>query len=212
MLHSFMGTGLEVGPGVLVPRAETELLGRTVLALLEGIEQPVVIDMGTGSGNLALAVAAGHPGVRVYGGDITAEPIACARQNAERLSLSERARFEQGDLFAALDAYDLTGKADLVMMNPPYISTHKLETESAFLLETEPREAFDAGPYGISLHQRLIAESQPYLRDGGILAFEFGLGQERQIKVLLTRSRAFSEPQFHNNEAGNPRVAVVRKL
>lgn len=212
MLYTFMGNGLEVGPGVLVPRDETELLGRTALSLIADIDRPLVVDMGTGSGNLALAVASAHTGATVYGGDITAETIGYARHNAERLGLTARAIFAQGDLFAALDGHGLAGRVDLVMANPPYISTHKLDSESAYLLENEPREAFDAGPYGILIHQRLISESPAWLRSGGWLAMEFGIGQERQMKALLTRARAYSEPVFHTDEEGRPRVVVAQKL
>lgn len=212
MLHTFMGTDIEVGPGVLVPRVETELLGRTVLATLAGSTGPIVVDMCCGSGNLAIAVGVERPDAQVYGGDVSIEPIDWARRNVDRLGLSERVRFERGDMFSALAAYELEGKVDLVMANPPYISTHKLETESAHLLENEPREAFDAGPYGISLHQRLIAESQSFLKRSGWLACEFGVGQERQMKVIFARSRAFSEPQFFNDDEGRPRVVLARKL
>ena len=212
MLTNFMGVELEVGPGVLVPRTETELLGRTALDLLAPLSHPIVIDMCCGSGNVGLGIASGRADVRLYGSDITDETVAHARLNAERLGLTPRVTYEQGDMFAALAKYDLVGSVDVVACNPPYISTGKLETESAHLLENEPREAFDAGPYGIAIHQRLIAEAVPFLRQGGWLVFEFGLGQERQTKALLSRAKAYSAPEFRFDEEGRPRVALVQKL
>lgn len=206
-----MGTDIEVGPGVLVPREETELLGRTSLNLIAALEAPVVIDMCCGSGNVGLGMLVRRPDIRLYGADLTGDAIAWARRNAARLDRAGRATYEQGDMFDALAAHDLEGRADLIACNPPYISTHKLETERAHLLETEPREAFDAGPYGIAIHQRLIAEAPRYLVSGGWLVFEFGAGQERQMRALLTRSRAYGEPVFHADASGTPRIVAVRK-
>jgi release factor glutamine methyltransferase len=206
-----MGTDIEVGPGVLVPREETELLGRTALNLIAPLEGPLVIDMCCGSGNVGLALLARRPDIRLYGADLTADALAWARRNASRIDPVGRATYEQGDMFAALAAHDLAGLVDLIACNPPYISTHKLDTERAELLEHEPREAFDAGPYGIAIHQRLIAEAHRYLRSGGWLVFEFGAGQERQMQALLTRARAYSQPVFYSDASGALRVAAAQK-
>lgn len=207
-----MDTQIEVGPGVLVPRAETELLGWTALSFIADIELPVVVDMCCGSGNVGLGIFTARPDARIYGADVTADCVAWAKRNVERLGCADRVTYNQGDMFAGLAEWDLPGKVDLIACNPPYISTGKLEGESAFLLEHEPREAFDAGPYGISLHQRLIAEAVPFLKPGGWLVFEFGIGQERQVKALLARARAYGEPQFFTDEDGRPRVAAAQKL
>ena len=98
----------------------------------------------------------------------------------------------------------------MIVCNPPYISTGRLEGESAHLLENEPREAFDGGPYGISIQQRLVREAPAFLKPGGLLLFEFGVGQERQAQSLLTRSRVFERLDFPTDEEGRPRVAVAR--
>lgn len=211
MLHRFMTVELELAPGVLVPRAETELLGRAALEkLAEGPAGPVVVDMCCGSGNLALAIAAATD-ARVHASDLTDETVALARRNTARLGLEKRVQIAQGDMFSGLAGLDLEGQVDLVVCNPPYISSAKLETDSAHLLEDEPREAFDAGPYGIALHQRLIADAPQFLKPGGWLAFEFGAGQDRQVKLLLTRARAYEQPDFLTDADGIPRVAVVRR-
>lgn len=213
MLHTFMNVELELAPGVLVPRAETELLGRTALDLLaKGPAGPTVIDMCCGSGNLGLALASALPAARLYASDLTDETVALARRNVARLGLAERVHVGQGDMFAGLAGLGLEGEVDVVVCNPPYISTGKLETDSAHLLESEPREAFDAGPYGISIHQRLIAEAPAFLKSGGWLAFEFGAGQDRQAKVLLTRARAYDAIEMIADDTGAPRVAIARKI
>jgi methylase of polypeptide subunit release factors len=97
------------------------------------------------------------------------------------------------------------------MSNPPYISTGRLEGDRAHLLDGEPREAFDGGPYGISIHQRLAAEAPAFLKPGGWLAFEFGGGQERQVLALMTRARAYGPVELVNDAEGRPRVACAQK-
>ena len=119
----------------------------------------------------------------------------------------------QGDMFVPLKGTGLERQVDLIVCNPPYISTSRLLSgDRAHLLDGEPREAFDGGPYGITLHSRLINESVTYLKTGGWLAFEFGLGQDRQIAALLKRSRAFEAPLWQKNAQGDTRVVCARKI
>lgn len=212
-LHRFMSVMLELAPGVLVPRQETELLGQSALAILrDRAPGPMVIDMCCGSGNLALAIAAEVPSACVWGVDVTDSTVALARSNAERLALQDRATIRKGDLFGALEGDGLIGAADMIVCNPPYISTARLEGESAHLLEGEPREAFDGGPYGISIHQRLIRDAIDFLKPGGWLLFEFGQGQDRQVTALIARAKAYEPVTFAKDEVGMPRVALLRKL
>jgi len=207
-----MNVEIETGSGVLVPRDETELLGYTALELIAGVEHPVIVDMCCGSGNLGLAIATARPAARILGSDLMGEAVVAARHNVARLGLQDRVQIVQGDMFEGLAGRGLEGSVDLVVCNPPYISTMKLETESSYLLRDEPREAFDAGPYGIAVHMRLVAEAAPYLRSRGRIAFEFGVGQGRQVKVLLARTRAYGVASLVENAEGTPRVAVARKL
>lgn len=211
-LHQFLSISIAAGPNVLAPRAETELLGRVGLARLKGIAGPLVIDMCCGSGNLGLAIAHARPDARVFLSDLTDETVAQAASNAERLGLSSRVSIGQGDLFAGVKPLLGGQKADLIIANPPYISSGKLAGEAAHLLESEPREAFDGGVYGIAIHQRLIAEAPEFLKPGGWLAFEFGLGQERQVLLLARRSSRYEEVRFAENEAGEKRVAFMQTL
>lgn len=208
-----MGIELELAPGVLVPRQETELLGNHAVSLLgrDG-DAPVVVDMCCGSGNLALAIASAVPSARVWGADLTDETVALARRNARRLGLEGRVSIRQGDLFGALAGDGLEGRADMVVCNPPYISTARLEGESAHLLGSEPRAAFDGGPYGISILQRLVREAPAFLKPDGWLVFEFGEGQDRQVAALVARARAYAPVTFARDAAGTPRVAAVRRL
>lgn len=211
-LHPFMGIELELAADVLVPREETELLGNKAVAMLH--ERPagsVVVDMCCGSGNLALGIANQVPSARVWAADLTEATIALATRNAERLGLADRVTIRRGDLFDALAQDHLVGKVDLVVCNPPYISSGRLEGESAHLLRTEPREAFDGGPYGLSIQQRLIRECVAYLKPGGWLAFEFGAGQQRQAAALINRTRSYDTIEFTADENGTQRVASARR-
>lgn len=212
-LHRFMGVTLELAPDVLVPRQETELLGRSAVAILrEGGSGATVIDMCCGSGNLALAIAAEIDTARVFGADLTDNTVALARSNAARLGLEGRVTIRKGDLFAALEGDGLADAADMIVCNPPYISSARLEGESAHLLEAEPREAFDGGPYGISIHQRLVRDAVAFLKPGGWLLFEFGQGQDRQVAALIARTKAYEPVTFARDEVDIPRVALLRKL
>lgn len=204
----FMDVELLVERGVIVPRAETELLGTTALELLP--ENPKVIDMCCGSGNLACALASRLPQARVWASDLTAACAGLARRNVIHTGVADRVTVVQGDLFSALS--DLEGTIDLIVCNPPYISQAKLAGERAVLLENEPREAFDGGPYGLSIHQRVVREALPFLKPGGWLLFEIGLGQERQVKMLFDRTRAYEDIRMVANAAGEVRVVAARKL
>jgi len=209
----FMGVELIVAEGALAPREETELLGNTALAALRssGSAAPRVIDMCCGSGNLACAIAHHLPTARVWAGDLTDGCIAVTRRNVEHLGVSDRVVVAQGDLFAGLAGFGLEGSIDAVVCNPPYISQGKLATDRAVLLEHEPREAFDGGPYGLSIQQRVIKEALPFLCTGGILLFEIGLGQERQVKMLFDRAKAYEDIRLVANAAGEVRVVSGRK-
>ena len=198
----FMGLELAVGPGALVPRPETELLARTAIAMLQARGgEPLVVDMGCGSGNLACALAMALRAAQLYAADISPAAARITATNAETLGLTARLHVFVGDLFNALPLA-LRGRADAVVANPPYISTGKLDGERASLLENEPREAFDAGPYGLLLHQRIAAEAPEYLSPGGMLACEFGVGQERQIRLIVDRTRAYNDLTFYANTEG----------
>ncbi|MBZ9656848.1 N5-glutamine methyltransferase family protein [Phyllobacterium lublinensis] len=211
-LHRFLGVELEIAPGVLVPREETELLGLTAINILAKEQSAVlVIDMCCGSGNLGLAVAAALPNSRVLGADLTDETVDLARRNVERLGFEQRVKIYQGDLFDAMNGQNLVGKVDMIICNPPYISARRLEDSLSHLLVNEPREAFDGGPFGISILQRVVRDSASFLRPGGILAFEFGEGQHQQVAHLLSRAAAYDQISFVDNEAGIPRVAVAHK-
>ena len=204
----FMEVELLVERGVLVPRAETELLGATALEVLP--QNARIIDMCCGAGNLACALASRAPASRVWASDLTEACVSLAKRNAAHVGAADRVTVVQGDLFSGLQG--LEGTIDLIVCNPPYISQAKLAGERAALLRNEPREAFDGGPYGLSIHQRVVREALPFLKPGGWLLFEIGLGQERQVRLLFERTRAYQDLRMVANAAGEVRVVGARKL
>ena len=204
----FMDVELLVEKGVLVPRAETELLGATALEVAP--ERARIIDMCCGSGNLACALASRLPQARVWASDLTDSCVSLARRNAQFTGVANRVTVVQGDLFAGLKG--LEGTIDLIVCNPPYISQAKLAGERAALLEDEPREAFDGGPYGLSIHQRVVKEALPFLKPGGHLLFDIGLGQDRQVRLLFERTRAYEGLRTVANAAGEVRVIAASKI
>ncbi len=210
----FLGVDLIVAEGALAPREETELLGKTALYAIGacGSETPRVIDMCCGSGNLACTIAHYLPNASVWASDLTDGCITVTRTNVAHVGVSDRVVVTQGDLFAGFAGFDLEGSIDVVVCNPPYISQGKLATDRAELLEHEPREAFDGGPYGLSIQQRVVKEALPFLRPGGMLLFEIGLGQERQVKMLFDRSKAYEDIRLVANAAGEVRVVTGRKI
>jgi release factor glutamine methyltransferase len=212
----FLGVDLLARKDVLAPREETEILGKEVLGILQSLaqEDPArelrMIDMGCGSGNLACAAAAAVPHLRVWASDITASCAELTRANVAHLSLQDRIQVSQGDLFAPLANLGLEGTMELVVMNPPYIPTASLEKSYAGLLQHEPREAFDGGPYGVSILTRLLQEAPPFLKKEGHLLFEFGLGQARIVQALVERKQLYADLRFAVDNHGNARAAILR--
>jgi release factor glutamine methyltransferase len=211
---TFMGQSLLVAKGALIPRAETELLGHTAVEIVQkmGIASPRLIDMCCGAGNLACGIASQLTTAQIWASDLTTECVELARRNVQHVGVADRVQVFQGDLFASLEGSVPKGEVDVIVCNPPYISEQKLATDRAALLEHEPREAFDAGPYGLKIHQRVVKEALAYLRSGGVLMFEFGAGQEKQISILFTRTKAYGDVRLVNDTDGVPRVALAAKL
>jgi release factor glutamine methyltransferase len=209
----FMGLELRVSSGVLVPRAETELLGHTTMQTLAALatSAPRVIDMCCGAGNLACGLAHRIPNSRIWAADLTARCVEVAGLNVAACDVADRVSVHQGDLFSAFDGMGLEGTIDAVVCNPPYISEKRLEADRAHLLELEPREAFSAGPYGLSIHMRVVKEALPFLRPGGVLLFEVGVGQDRQVRILFERTRAYEDLRTVQNESGEGRVVLGQK-
>jgi release factor glutamine methyltransferase len=209
----FLGIELLVAHGALVPRAETELLAKTAIDVLKAAASPSlrVIDMCCGAGNLACAVAHSLPNAHVWAADLTEPCVDLTRRNAAHVGVAPRVSVHRSDLFGALVGLALEGSVDLVVCNPPYISEKRLHEDRAALLELEPEEAFAAGPYGLSIHQRVIRDAADYLRPGGTLCIEIGVGQAKQVELLFKRTRSYDDIRAHTDSAGELRVVTGRR-
>jgi release factor glutamine methyltransferase len=193
---------VEVRPGVFVPRPETEVLVGLALDAVAGIEDPVVVDVGTGTGAIALAVKDERPDATVYATDRSAEALELAASNAQRLGLD--VHLLEGDLLAPLPD-DLRGWVDLVVSNPPYLTPDEYADLPAEV-KADPELALLGGP---DVYQRLAAEALRWLRDGGVLAVEMGASQGRALADALSRS--FMDVRVEPDLAGRDRVVLARR-
>ena len=208
----FMGLEMIAGPGALVPRKETELLARTAVALMQEVTGPATfVDVCTGCGNVALAVARAVPSARVFGADISEEAIALACRNAEWLGLDGRAGFRTGDLLAPFDGADFLGNVDVLTCNPPYISSGKVGQMAEEIALHEPRLAFDGGPLGVTILMRLLQEAPRFLKPSGALAFEVGLGQGPALVRRLKASDAYRDVRELTDDRGDVRAVAARR-
>jgi release factor glutamine methyltransferase len=210
----FMGLEMLAGPEALVPRKETELLGQAAVAVareFDGASRPIrVLDICTGAGNLALAIAHQLPEAAVFGADISEQAVALARRNAIHLGLQGRVQFFAGDLLAPFDTPDFHGSVDLLTCNPPYISSARVEQMTPEISTHEPRLAFDGGPFGVSILMRLLQHAPILLRRGGWLAFEVGLGQGPALMKRMEKSGSFREVRPLLNENDSIRALAGR--
>jgi release factor glutamine methyltransferase len=213
--QQFMGLELQVSGDALIPREETELLGHAALTQLRNIirekNSATVIDVCTGSGNLALALAHHAPLARVWAADLSETAVALAQRNAKNLSLDDRVTFRAADLLSPFDTPEFHGKVDLLVCNPPYISSGKVDVMAGEIIGHEPRLAFDGGPLGIRILQRLIAEAPRFLKANGVLAFEIGLGQARGIRKRLEQHGDYADIVEITDAEGNVRALTARR-
>jgi release factor glutamine methyltransferase len=210
--QDFMGLELLCDPGALIPRVETELLAGVALeavrARVDECGRATVVDACTGSGNVALAIAAHEPEARVYAADLSEAAVDIGRRNAERLGLAARVTFATGDLFAPFQAMGLRG-LDVVTCNPPYISSGKVPQMAPEIARFEPSLAFDGGALGFDVIMRAIAEAPILLRPGGVLCMEVGAGQCAFVARRVARLGTYDDVRTVVDARGEPRVLAA---
>jgi release factor glutamine methyltransferase len=184
----FFSLEFEVSPAVLVPRDDSVCLVDDCLRLARDMESPRVLDIGTGSGCLAVAIAWKNKKARVTATDISPDALVVAARNAARHGVTERVAYVQGDLFGPLSADE---PFDFIVSNPPYIPHDDIATLEPTVANFEPHLALDGGPDGFAVFDRLVAQAGQYLRPGGYLLIEIGSSQEEQ-----GRQRFLAHPQF----------------
>jgi release factor glutamine methyltransferase len=181
---SFCGLELEVGPGALIPRPETEILAEKAWTHLRALpisaNRPSVLDFGTGTGCLAIAIAVNAPAIDMHALDLSTDALGMARRNALRHLTEDRIRFHLGDGFPALP---LDLRFDLIVSNPPYIPSGEIEGLEPEVRDHDPRLALDGGPDGLDFYRRLAVEAPRWLKPDGHLLLEFGDGQAPVLKT-----------------------------
>jgi release factor glutamine methyltransferase len=198
----FYGLEFAVDRRVLVPRPETELLVELALAAVHQIGAPLrIADIGTGSGAIAVALAAHLPAAQIDAVDISAAALAVAEANVARHGLAGRVRLLQGDLLAPLD-----GLYDVIVSNPPYTILAEVEPN---VLAHEPHLALEGGPDGADLYRRLLADAPAHLRPGGALLCEIGAWQGEIVASLARAAFPAAQVRVHQDLAGHDRVVSV---
>ena len=206
---SFCGLEIAVNRSVLVPRPETELLAEQGWQFLSGLNasSPVALDVGTGSGCIAVALAAKCPGARIDASDISPEALETARRNAAANGVADRVQFFAGDRFAGL----APGTAyDLIISNPPYIPTAEIATIEPEVRDYEPRTALDGGADGLDLFRWLAVEAGSRLKAGGRLMVEFGDGQGDALRALFAEQNWVVEA-IREDYTRRPRLLIARR-
>jgi release factor glutamine methyltransferase len=203
----FFSLEFEVTPAVLIPRPDSELAVTECLALAKAFTAPRIIDIGTGSGNLAVALAKQLPTAHVTGIDLSAEALAVARRNAEKLGVAGRVTLLEGDLFGPVPGSHF----DFVVSNPPYISRSDLPNLPVGVRDFEPSLALDGGPDGYRVFERLITAALDHLDQSGWLIVEIGSAQEKPARERISAHREYELGATVFDHSGHPRVLKAQR-
>lgn len=203
----FFSLEFEVGPGVLIPRPDTETLVMECLERAKELAEPVIVDVGTGSGAIAISLAKQIPTARLTAIDLSSDALGYARRNADKHGVAERIRFLEGDLLSALPAGE---SFDMIASNPPYIALEDWEKLPVGVRQYEPKIALDGGPGGYQVVQRLIDQARAFLRSGGYLIVEIGAPQEETVRRLINDRSGYELGPTTRDYSGHPRVLRAR--
>jgi len=211
--QTFRYLNLRVKPGVFIPRPETELLVEQVIDVAKSMVKPLtIVDVGTGSGAIALSIAQEISETRVYALDISKEALKLAEENAHLHNLESKVTLVKTELFENLDP-NLIGKVDIIVSNPPYIREKEIEELPREVRDFEPRLALSGGIDGLKVHKRIIADSSRYLQEGGFLALEVGFDQAQKVSEILHGSGNFEDIRVLRDYSGMDRiVSAVKRI
>jgi release factor glutamine methyltransferase len=205
----FCGLEIKCSRAALIPRPETELLAERGWQFLSNRspEASTCLDLGTGTGCIALAILTHTPTTVVHAVDVSEDALALAKENARAAQLSERVHFHLGDTFAILPA-DL--KFDLIISNPPYIASAEIETLQPEVRDFDPRGALDGGPDGLDFFRRIAREAGPFLKPGGTLMLEFGEGQAKSLEKIFSDEKWVVD-EIVADYSARPRILIARR-
>ncbi len=207
--QEFWGLPFKVNRDVLIPRPETELIVEETIKAAATGHAPLILDLCTGSGCIAVTLAKEIPGSRVFAVDISEKVLSVARENAERHSVAERITFLNGDIFEPLNGLNI--KADIIVSNPPYISKKMMAGLEPEVKDYEPVTALYGGDDGLDFYRRIISDTPAYLTQGGHLILEMGYGQTEEIEKLIKQNNVFEQIDIKKDLAGIDRVIKAQR-
>jgi release factor glutamine methyltransferase len=202
----FYGLELTVSPAVLIPRPDTEHAVMETLEAAKKLPAARIVDIGTGSGAIAIAVAKHAKDAHVTAVDVSPDALAVARANADKIGVADRVAFVQGDLFSGLS----DARFDIIVSNPPYIAAEDMAGLPVGVRQYEPHLALNGGPGGFAVFDRLLADAPRHLAAGGQLILEIGSPQELAARDRITATGLFDLASTVHDYSGHPRVLRAR--
>jgi|LQYC01.1.fsa_nt_gi protein-(glutamine-N5) methyltransferase, release factor-specific len=205
----FWSLSFKVNPAVMIPRPETETLIEETLKIFSPGSSPSIVDIGTGSGAISIALATERPQASIITIDISFEALLVAKENASFNGVRS-IQFINGNLYEPLKE----GKKifDLIVSNPPYIPTAEIPLLPPGIRDYEPYIAFDGGPDGLELYRKIIREAHHYLKRGGYLLLEVGKGQYQEVSEIISETKKFSLPEIIPDLSGIERVVKTHRI
>lgn len=202
----FWGLSFRLNDATLVPRPETEMLVQRGIEEVGGLEQPRILDLGTGTGCIAIALLTEVPEMAAVAVDLAEEALAMARFNARRHGVADRFEGRQGSWF---DPIEPAERFDLIISNPPYIESAAIGTLMVEVREHDPRLALDGGPDGVRPYRAIAREAASFLKPGGALLLEIGTGQGAAVTDILAEA-GFKQIEVEYDLGGHERMIVAR--
>ncbi|MBL8052886.1 MAG: peptide chain release factor N(5)-glutamine methyltransferase [Nitrospira sp.] len=209
--QEFCGLDFSVTSAVLIPRPETELLIQESLREGRFVEGAVLVDVGTGSGCVAVTLATILDGMRIFALDCSHAALKVAKGNADRHGVGDKIIWLEGDLLSPLKECVGVGTVDAIISNPPYIAEADWAGLQPEVRDYEPRGALLAGPQGIEFHVRLIHDSKEFLAPGGLLVMELGQNQAPLVRRAVEEATGYTGLQTVEDEAGIERILIARR-
>ena len=212
--QEFWSINLKVDTRALIPRQETELLVEQCLFILSKTpfnQTPSILEIGTGSGAISIALAKEMKDIFLVATDISRDALGLAKENAESAGVQNQIKFVNGDLFDPFCLFKKRGPFDLILSNPPYINRPEIHTLAKDVRDYEPIIALDGGEDGLDFYRRIISQAPFYLRERGWLLLEIGQGQSKKVAEQIERRGVFLKPQILPDLSGIERVVKAQK-